>query len=59
MEEWRYTSTFLDLGTGWKWSASRPGRFTARERDDGTFRKEGWLGPRVGLDVVETKRKQS
>jgi hypothetical protein len=26
--EWRYSSTILDLGTRWKWTGSRPGRFT-------------------------------
>jgi hypothetical protein len=31
MGAWRYSSTILDLGTRWKWSASRPGRFTPEE----------------------------
>jgi hypothetical protein len=32
-KEWRYGSTFLDLGNRrGKWLTSRPGRFTPRER---------------------------
>jgi len=34
---------------GGEWSASRPGRFTLRERD------RGWVGPRAGLDAVVRK----
>jgi hypothetical protein len=28
MGQWGITPRILNLGTGWKWSASRPGRFT-------------------------------
>jgi hypothetical protein len=42
----------LDLGTRWKWSASRPGRSISRERDPGTHYTGGWVGPRAGLDAV-------
>jgi hypothetical protein len=40
--EWRYSSTnsFTSALDGGEWSASRPGRFTARERAAGTL----WLG---------------
>jgi hypothetical protein len=56
--EWRYRSTHsltsaLDEG---EWSASRPGRFTPRERAPGTHWIGGWLGPRAVLDAV-VKRK--
>jgi hypothetical protein len=56
--EWRYSSTrsltsALDEG---EWSASRPGRFTPRERAPGTHWIGGWLGPRAVLDAV-VKRK--
>jgi len=37
-------------------SASRPGRFTPRERAAGTHQIGGWVGPRDGLDAV-VKRK--
>jgi hypothetical protein len=42
---------FLDLGTGWEWSASCSGRFTPGERAPGTHCIGGWLGPRTGLDM--------
>jgi hypothetical protein len=56
--KWRYSSTHyltsaLDEG---KWSASRPGRFTPRERARGTHWIGGWVGPRTILDTV-VKRK--
>jgi hypothetical protein len=56
--EWRYSSTYslnsaLDGG---EWSASRPGRFTPRERAPGTHWIGGWVGPRAVLDAV-VKRK--
>jgi hypothetical protein len=38
---------------GGEWSASRPGRFTSRERALGTHLTGGWVGPRAGLDEVE------
>jgi hypothetical protein len=36
------------LGGG-GWAATRPGRFTHRERP-GTHYVVGWMGPRTGLD---------
>jgi hypothetical protein len=56
--EWMYSSTHaltsaLDEGD---WSASRPGRFTPRERAPGTHWIGGWVGPRAVLDAV-VKRK--
>jgi hypothetical protein len=36
--------------------ASRPGRFTTRERAPGTHWIGSWVGPRAGLDAV-VKRK--
>jgi hypothetical protein len=41
---------------GVEWSASRPGRFTPRERASGTHWVWGWVGPRAVLDAV-VKRK--
>jgi hypothetical protein len=41
---------------GGEWSASRPGRFTPRERSPSTHWIGGWMGPRVALDTV-VKRK--
>jgi hypothetical protein len=48
-----YLTSALDGG---KWSASRPGRFTLRERAPGTHWIGGWVGPRAVLDAV-LKRK--
>jgi hypothetical protein len=41
---------------GGEWSASRPDRFTPRERAPGTHWIGGWVGPRAVLDAV-VKRK--
>jgi hypothetical protein len=42
---------------GGKWSASRPGRFTSRERVADTHRIGGfWVGPRAGPDDVEKRK---
>jgi hypothetical protein len=40
---------------GGKWSASRSGRFTLRERAPGTHWIGDWVGPRAGLDTVKQK----
>jgi len=44
----------LDLSAldGGEWSASRPDRFTARERAPGTHCIRGWVGPRAVLEAV-------
>jgi hypothetical protein len=39
-----------------EWTASRPGRFTPKERAPGTPWIGGWVGPRAVLDAV-VKRK--
>jgi hypothetical protein len=56
--EWRYSSThsLTSALEGGEWSASRPGRFTPRERDTGTHWIGGWVGPRAILAAV-MKRK--
>jgi hypothetical protein len=56
--KWMYSSThsLASAIDGGEWSASRPGRFTPRERDPGTHWIGGWVGPRAGLDAV-VKRK--
>jgi hypothetical protein len=56
--EWRYSSTHYLTSAidGGEWSASRPGRFTPKERAPGTHWIGGWVGPRAVLDVV-VKRK--
>jgi hypothetical protein len=41
---------------GGEWVASRPGRFTPRERAPGTHWIGGWVGPRAGLDDVEKRK---
>jgi hypothetical protein len=37
---------------GGEWSASRPGRFTPRERAPGTHWIGGWVGPKAVPDAV-------
>jgi hypothetical protein len=56
--EWRYSSTHYLTSAldGGERSASRPGRFTPRERAPGTHWIGGCVGPRAVLDVV-VKRK--
>jgi hypothetical protein len=56
--ERRYSSTHsLNSALhGGEWSASRPRRFTPRERAPGTHWIGGWVGPRADLDAV-VKRK--
>jgi hypothetical protein len=41
---------------GGELSASRPFRFTLRERAPGTHWLGGWVGPRIGLDAVEERQ---
>jgi hypothetical protein len=52
MDAWNYVFVTSAL-VGGKWSASRPGCFTPVERDPGTHRIGGWVGPRAGLEAVE------
>jgi hypothetical protein len=56
--KWRYSSThsLISALDGREWSASRPGRFTPRERVPGTHGIGGWVGPRAVL-VGVVKRK--
>jgi hypothetical protein len=56
--EWRYRSThsLTSALDGGEWSASRPSRFTPRERAPGTHWIGDWVGPRTVLDAV-VKRK--
>jgi hypothetical protein len=41
---------------GGEWSASRPGRFTPRERAPGTHWIGVWVSPRAVLDAVVKKK---
>jgi hypothetical protein len=41
---------------GGEWSASRPGRFTPRERAPGTHWIGGWVCPRASLANVEKRK---
>jgi hypothetical protein len=56
--EWRYNSThsLTSALDGGEWSASRPGRFTARKTAPGTHWLGGWVGLRAVLDTA-LKRK--
>jgi hypothetical protein len=42
----------IDLGTSWRWSASRPGRFTPGERAPPFPLVGCWVDPRADLDDV-------
>jgi hypothetical protein len=48
-----YIHIFLTSALVGEWSASRPGRFTPRERAPGTHWIGGWVGSRAGIDDVE------
>jgi hypothetical protein len=52
--EWRYsiTHSLTSALDGGEWSATRPGRFTPRERASGTHWTGGWVGLRAVLDSV-------
>jgi hypothetical protein len=50
------THSLNSVPDGAEWSASRPGRFTPREREPGTHYIGRWVGPRAVLDAV-VKRK--
>jgi hypothetical protein len=59
--EWRYRSTnsltsALERG---EWSASRPGRFTPRDRTPVTRWIVSWVGARAGLDTISKKKSPS
>jgi hypothetical protein len=52
-----YRSTFLTSAlAGDEWSASRPCRFTPRERAAVTHGIGGWVDPRAGLDDIEKRK---
>jgi hypothetical protein len=53
---YRPTHSLTSTLDGSEWSASRPGRFTPRERVPDTHWIGGWVGPRPVLDAV-VKRK--
>jgi hypothetical protein len=56
--EWRYSTThsLTSAQVGGEWSASRPGRFTPRERAPDTHWIGGWVVPRAVLDTVVKKK---
>jgi hypothetical protein len=53
--KWRYSPThsLTSALDGSEWSASRPSRFTPRERTRGTHWIGCWVGPRAGLETVD------
>jgi hypothetical protein len=54
MGKWTYNSThsLTSALDGGEWSASRPDRFTPKERAPVTHWIGGWVGPRAVLDAV-------
>jgi hypothetical protein len=49
--------TFLTSALdGGEWSASRPCRFTTRERAPGTHWIGGWVDPQASLDDMEKRK---
>jgi hypothetical protein len=51
--EIKSTHSLTSALDGAEWSASRPGRFTPRERVPSTHWIGGWVGPRAVLDADE------
>jgi hypothetical protein len=52
-----YIHIFLTSSlAGGEWSASRPGRFTPRERACGTHWTGAWVDPGAGLEDVEKRK---
>jgi hypothetical protein len=49
MGEWRFSSTILDLGIGWRYVVC----FIAEERAPGTHWIGSWVGPRTSPVAVE------
>lgn len=46
----------LNVGSTWRWSALRPGRFISGEGPAGTHWIGGQLDPRVWVDILEDKK---
>jgi hypothetical protein len=53
MGVWRYSSTFLDIGTRWSGQLDAPAALLLGDRSCGTHWMGGWVGPRAGLAAVE------
>jgi hypothetical protein len=50
--EWRYSATFLDLGTRWRWVVSfTPLLLYPRGKSPNARWIGGWVGTRVGVDA--------
>jgi hypothetical protein len=57
MEEWRYSSTILDLTLdGGEWSASCFCCFIPREAILDTHCTGGWMGCSAGVDIIEKRK---
>jgi hypothetical protein len=58
VSEWRYSSTFLDIGTEWRWVVRLTPLplYTLGERDCGTHWRGSWVGPGAGLDAIEKRK---
>jgi hypothetical protein len=58
LREWKYSSThsLTSALDGGEWSASRPGRFTPRERAPVNHWIGGWMGPRASLYAVVMRK---
>jgi hypothetical protein len=54
--EVQLTHSLTSALDGGEWSASRPGRFTPRERAPDTHWIGGWVGPRAVLDAVVNRK---
>jgi hypothetical protein len=52
--DWRYSSTFLNLGTRWRWVVNfTPLPLYPRGKSPRYPSVGGWVGPTVGLDAME------
>jgi hypothetical protein len=46
----------LNLGTKWEWLTSRPGHTTPPSTNPSNHWIGGWMGSRVGMEVLENKK---
>jgi hypothetical protein len=54
MLQWRYSSTFLSLGTRWRWVvSSRLLPLYSPAKEPQIHWIGGWVGPRIGVNAVE------
>jgi hypothetical protein len=56
MGKWRAPTLLTSALDGGEWSVSHNGHFTPGEIALGTHWIGGWVGPKVGLNIVEKRK---